>query len=123
MPVRIVAVEEREVQGEIAVSGRIRPKEEVRLSFKLGGEVDAVFFEESDWVEKGTVLARLDRTEIGARVSQARIGHDKAKRDLERIRSLHEDKVVPLAQFQDATSAFRKAQADLVIARYNLAQR
>ncbi len=122
IPVRIVAVEEREAQGKIAVSGRVRPKEEVRLSFKLGGEVEAVFFEESDCVEKETVLARLDRTEIGARVSQARIGFDKAERDLERTQSLHEDNVVTLAQFQDATSAFEKAEADLVIARYNLAQ-
>jgi RND family efflux transporter MFP subunit len=120
IPVTIVAVEERKVNRELSLSGIVKPKEEVRLSFKLGGEVKEVFFEESDWVQENAVLARLDQTEIRARVTQAEVEFDKAKRDLERIRTLHEDNVVTLAQFQDATSAFQKAQADLVIARYNL---
>lgn len=120
-PVRIVAVEALEVNRELSLSGMVKPSQEVRLSFKLGGEVQEVFFEESDPVQKNAVLARLDQTEIRAKVTQAKIAFDKAERDLERIRALHQDNVVALAQFQDATSAFEKAQADLVIVQYNLA--
>lgn len=47
-PVKVVAVEALEVNRELSLSGIVKPKEEVRLSFKLGGEVKEVFFEESE---------------------------------------------------------------------------
>ena len=120
IPVTVVAVEEREIHREISISGIVKPKEEVKLSFMFGGRVEEVAFDEGDWVGQDAVLARLDQTEIRARVTHAKIGFDKAKRDLERVRKLYKEDAVTLQQFQDATSAFEKAQADLVIARHNL---
>jgi len=121
IPVKVVTVEERTIHSQIVVSGIVRPKEQVKLSFRLGGEVVDLPFDEGDRVDRGDVLARLDRTEIRARATQARIGLDKAKRDLERARKLYEEETATLQQVQDATSAFEKAEADLVIAEYNRA--
>lgn len=120
IPVKVVTVEERAIRPQIAVSGIVRPKEQVKLSFRLGGEVVELPFDEGDRVNRGDVLARLDRTEIQARARQARVGLDKAQRDLERARKLYEEETATLQQFQDATSAFEKAEADLVIAEHNL---
>ena len=120
IPVTVAMVVAREVHREIGITGIIKAKETVKLSFKLGGKVEEVYFDENDSVKAGVVLARLEQTEINARVTQAEVGVDKAKRDLERIQKLYDDNVIPLAQLQDATSALEKAQADLVIAQYNL---
>ncbi|MEM1055692.1 MAG: efflux RND transporter periplasmic adaptor subunit [Bacteroidota bacterium] len=52
-------------------SGRIARKTEVPLSFKVGGIVANVYVDEGEPVRRGQILARLDLTEVDARVAQA----------------------------------------------------
>ncbi|MEM6327754.1 MAG: efflux RND transporter periplasmic adaptor subunit [Bacteroidota bacterium] len=52
-------------------SGRIARKTEVPLSFKVGGIIAAVYVDEGERVQRGQILARLDLTEVDARVAQA----------------------------------------------------
>ena len=120
IPINVVTAEERTIRPEISVSGIVRPKEQARLSFQLGGKIVELPFDEGDRVKQGDLLARLDQAEIRARVTQANIGFAKAKRDLERAQKLHEEETATLQQFQDATSAFEKAEVELAITKYNL---
>ncbi|MEM7789656.1 MAG: biotin/lipoyl-binding protein, partial [Bacteroidota bacterium] len=64
-----VASESRVVP--VRTSGRIARKAEVPLSFKVGGIVASVNVDEGEAVRRGQVLARLDLTEVDARVAQA----------------------------------------------------
>jgi len=105
-----IPVEVAEVQYEaralpIRTSGRLADKAELRLGFKIGGVVLELPVQEGQVVSGGQLLARLDPLEIDAQVAQARIGLDKATRDLDRAESLLRDTVATVEQVENARSA------------------
>ena len=120
VPVKVADIEYRHISPTIITSGRIQTKTESKLSFKIGGIIANIYVEEGQYVEKGRMLARLDQAEISAKVAQARNAHEKAERDLRRIRELYADSVATLEQKQDATTAYEIAGANLRIAEFNL---
>ncbi|NTX15702.1 efflux RND transporter periplasmic adaptor subunit [Myxococcus sp. CA051A] len=120
--VRSVPVVAEEVTRPVRASGVLAAKQELRLSFKLGGIVRQVAVDEGRSVTRGQVLAALDPSEIGPQVAQAREARDKAARDLERAKQLHEAQVATRAQLQDATTAFEVADAAWSAAAFNQRQ-
>ena len=117
-----VKVEQVEVSNEplpISSSGILSAKEEIKLSFKIGGVVKAIYANEGQYVKEGTVLAKLEQQEITSQVNQAKAALDKAKRDLERAEKLYQDTVVTLEQVQNARTAMEVAQANVEIASFN----
>jgi RND family efflux transporter MFP subunit len=99
--------------------GLLSPRDQSRLSFKVGGYIDALRFEEGDHVRAGQVLAVLKRTEIDAGLEQARQNAAKALRDLARSKALYGDGVATLEQVQDLTTAADVAGAALRAAEFN----
>ncbi len=61
----------RENRGPLRVSGTVEATE-ARLGFEAPGRLAEVFVREGDRVTAGQVLARLDTTEVAARVEQSR---------------------------------------------------
>lgn len=119
VPVRMAAVEQAEYAEPVEASGTLTTRDEVQLSFKVGGVVASVAVQEGMSVRKGQVLATLDLREINAQLAKARTGLTKAERDLARVRNLHRDSVATLEQLQDATSAAEIARADYNAVAFN----
>jgi len=103
----------------VVATGVLASKAQAMLSFKIGGVVDQILVEEGQSFKKGQVLARLELTEIKARVKQARENVTKLGRDRDRVQRLYADTVATLEQLQDITTALEVAQSDLEIAEYN----
>lgn len=120
LQVKLWEVEFREYKLPVRAAGMLSTTAEMKLGFKTGGIVRQVNFSEGARVEGGQVLAELDLSEINAQVSQARIGLEKAERDLSRAQNLYRDSVATLEQFQNASSAYELAQAQKRIADFNL---
>lgn len=119
IPVRVAPVKTVESARPVSGIGRVAAQEEIRLSFKVGGIIRAIYVNEGSSVRKGQLLARLDATEIDAQVRQAQEGLSKAERDLERVERLYKDSVATLEQVQDLTTARSVAAANLEIATFN----
>ncbi|HEV8365721.1 MAG TPA: efflux RND transporter periplasmic adaptor subunit [Gemmatimonadaceae bacterium] len=119
VPVRVEAVAARSIAPTVVASGMLAGKEEIALSFKLGGIVARVAVDEGAQVRQGQVLAELSQAEIASEVDKATQARIKAQRDLERARGLYRDSVVTLEQLQDATTAAEVAESNLRIARFN----
>lgn len=117
--VRVAPVERVELSEPIYASGLLVGKEESRLSFKIGGILEKIYVREGQVVQKGQLLATLKLSEINAQVSQAKNAMEKAERDLKRVKSLYDDKVATLEQFQDATTGYEVAKSALTIAQFN----
>jgi RND family efflux transporter MFP subunit len=117
--VRVAEVSLQDVQLPIKTSGRLAPKTEITLSFKIGGVVQKLFTDEGRRVKKGQLLARLDQSEINAEVARARSAAQKALRDLTRAEALFADSVATLEQVQDARTGVEVANAQLRIAEFN----
>ncbi len=117
--VRVASVEHTNAVLPVRAVGRLEAKEELRLSFKIGGIVEKMFVDEGQQVSRGQLLATLSLTEIDAQLAQAQNGFDKADRDLKRIKSLFADTVATLEQLQNATTAWEMAKAGLDAAAFN----
>jgi RND family efflux transporter MFP subunit len=117
--VRTAPVTQESLAPPVVATGTLGPKEEITLSFKLGGVVSRVLVDAGAAVREGDTLALLDLSEIDAAVSRAQSAADKAERDFARAKRLYGDSVVTLAQVQDAETGAQVARADLETARFN----
>jgi RND family efflux transporter MFP subunit len=118
-PVRTAMVETAEPTGAVRAVGLLVPREELRLSFKVGGVVEDIAVDVGDRVRAGQTLAVLKQTEVDAAVTQAREGLEKARRDLERARQLRADEVATQEQVEDLTTAYNVARSALRTAQFN----
>jgi len=103
----------------VTATGMLGPKEEVTLSFKVGGVIGRVLVDEGETVRAGDTLAILALSEIDAGVTRARSAAEKAERDLARARRLYADSVATLEQVQNAETARDVAGAELEAATFN----
>lgn len=118
-PVQMADVVRAGQDATVNVSGTLGAKDEVTLSFKIGGIVGTVRVDDGARVKRGQVLAALDQREIDAMLAKARAGAEKARRDAQRVERLYKDSVATLAQWQDVQTARDAAEADLRAARVN----
>ena len=118
-PVRVAAAFEGPAAPSIRTNGLLVNKDEIRLSFKVGGVIKHIGVREGEHVRKGQLLAEIELTEINAQVEQARQAHEKAKRDVDRGERLYSDQVISLEQLQDLRTQTAVAEAALRSARFN----
>ncbi|MGH7519025.1 MAG: efflux RND transporter periplasmic adaptor subunit [Gemmatimonadales bacterium] len=117
--VRIAPVTVERLAPPVMATGTLGPKEEVALSFKIGGVVARVLVDEGQAVRAGDLLAALELSEIDAGVTRARSAAEKAERDLARARRLYADSVATLEQVQNAETGFDLARAEFESAAFN----
>ena len=55
---------------EILAVGRIVPDEEVHLSFETSGKITAIYFSEGTYVSKGTLLAKVNDSQLQAQLAR-----------------------------------------------------
>jgi len=118
-PVRTAPVESVELPGSVRSVGILEPRDEMRLSFKVGGVVDTVAVDAGDRVRRGQLLATIKRAEVDAAVNQATEAAEKARRDLDRAQRLKADEVATEEQVQDLATAYSVARSNLDAARFN----
>ena len=119
IPVRLAPVAEDSTAQPVTATGVIALRDEIALSFKIGGVVSQVLTREGESVRAGQLLAALDLREIDAQVAKAQSAAAKADRDLARVTRLQADSVATRQQLEDATTAAEVARADLETATVN----
>ena len=118
-PIQLADVVPAGQSATVHATGTLGAKDEVLLSFKIGGIVGSVLVDDGAKVRRGQVLASLDQREIEAMVAKATAGAEKARRDAARAERLYHDSVATLAQYQDVQTARDAAEADLRAAKVN----
>jgi len=118
-PVRLAPVRRLVAAAPVFTTGTLAGKEEVRLSFKIAGYVDRLLVDEGAVVRGGELLATLKPEEASSRVTQARMAHEKALRDVARAEELHGAGVAALQLVQDARTAEEVARASLRMASFD----
>ena len=118
-PVRVAAAFNGPAAPPIHTNGLLLNKDEIRLSFKMGGVIRQLAVREGDRVRKGQKLAEIELAEVNAQVEQARQAHEKAQRDVERGERLYADQVISLEQLQDLRTQSAVSEAALKSAQFN----
>ena len=117
--IKVTRVIRENISFPVRTSGIVIPAKEIRLSFKTGGLINALYADAGTKVKKGALLATLDPAEIDAQVNQAASGYEKALRDYTRAKNLYRDSVATLEQLQNAETALNVSNATLEIAGFN----
>lgn len=131
--VAVEKVGKRTIIETVTASGNIYPEVEVKISPDISGEITELNVQEGDSVKKGTVLARifadiyaLQRDEAASQVGQTqasvenskaaleatKAALDQAKQAYERNKSLHDQKVISQAEFEQFETTYRSSQAN-----------
>jgi RND family efflux transporter MFP subunit len=129
-PVKIARVDRSPNAGKARYSGTLEPASEVKMAFRVSGYVDALgqisvggrarAIDKGDFVQKGTVLARVRAIDYQhkvataqAQVSEARASERLAKSDLERAQKLFEARVITRAELDANVARADSAKAAL----------
>jgi len=109
--VEAVAVSAPRAEGGVTATGTLERRREMALSFRIAGVLTKVSVEAGDLVRAGQVLATIDPAAVDARQQASGADLDKARRDLERARTLYAKGYVAKVRVDDAESAVRSASA------------
>ncbi len=120
LPVGVQVVQRRLLTVLLRETGQLTAKSQIRLSFMTGGIIAAIHVDDGATVKKGDLLATLDLSEIKARVNEASLAWEKARRDYKRVYNLYRDSVATLEQLEHIRTARDIAYNNLRIARFNL---
>jgi HlyD family secretion protein len=118
-------VEARQIIQTVDATGRIQPVTQVNISADVSAKITRLEVKEGDWVEKGQLLLELDRERYLAEVesaeanlrssqAQARVVEEnlaKVRKDLERVRSLFEQKLESQSSLDAAEATAEVEQA------------
>ncbi len=102
--VSVAPAQRREFVERLFVSGTLVPREEAMIGAPLEGlRLMEILADDGDWVEKGQVLARLDRSQLDALLAENDAAIIRARATIEQARS-------QIGQFQ---ASLAQASADL----------
>jgi RND family efflux transporter MFP subunit len=106
--VRVVPAAERALTRTIAATGTLAAEDQVTLSAKVAGRVEAIDVDLGSRVRRGQAVARLDQTDFRLRVEQAEAALQQARARLGLAPSGKDELVEP-----EKTSIVRQARAVL----------
>jgi len=101
------------IARQVTVAGVIEPLRTIAVNSQLGGMLNEVRVQEGDLVQRGSVLARLDATELTAQLAAAEASYEVARAALERAEQLRERKVITLPEYERDRTAHAAAKAQL----------
>jgi RND family efflux transporter MFP subunit len=134
LPGDVYTVEAQTFERTLPITGTLSPVTEATLKAKVAGELVEVAAREGEPVRQGQVLARIDQTEVRARVAAREADVEAARAQLvwaeknrAMQRALLEKRFISQNAFDNvnsntevAAAKLRAAQADLVVARKSL---
>lgn len=108
-----VTVERGNIAAIVNATGRVEPRAQVSLGFKVSGQLIELPVKEGDRVETGQALARLDTVELDLQAVQAEAGLRSAQAQLNQLQSPpnEDDLAAAQAAWESAQAAYDKVQA------------
>lgn len=110
-PVEAVRVAAPRNADVVSATGTLERRREMALSFRIAGVLTRMSVEAGDRVQAGQVIATIDPASLDARQQQSSADLERARRDVERDKTLFEKGYVSRQRLDDRQSALKAAQA------------
>lgn len=122
MPVKAVAARVAPAVEEATAVGSLRADEAVTIRPEIAGRIAQILFGEGQSVKKGTVLARLDTSELTAALASSKAQAALDRQRLERAEDLHKkgffsQQALDEARSNSARSAAKQAEDEAKLAK------
>ena len=99
IPVKGEKVTRADMNAYLETYARLEAEREVSVLARTTGLVEALTVEEGDRVRQGRVLVQLDKEELGLNLRQAQAAFEEAASNYERIKVLHEQRMVSQSEY------------------------
>lgn len=114
VPVRAIEATLGTVESSFTVDGTVQAVNEVGVYSKVPGKVMRLRYDEGDWVERGALVAELDRTELLAQAAMAEAALKAAQVRASQARHTYRLQVASTGvSVEEAEAALRAARARL----------
>ncbi len=118
-PVEAARVAAPDAAGSVGGAGTLERRREMALSFRIPGVLTAMRVEAGDSIRAGQAIASIDPAGVDARQQQTAADLERARRDVERDRTLFDKGYVSRQRLDDRASALKAAQAAYDAARFD----
>ena len=108
----VVEVKSTSVPILVEVTGQVAPIFQATLSSRIQGTIDRLLVREGTHVSKGQLLIQLDSRDLQADLARANAEVENAKAHLDRMNQLYAQDAVSKQEMENATRAFRVAEAN-----------
>ena len=121
---------------KVFLVGALKPVAQVDVVSKMTGRIDQLQAEIGDWLQKGTLIAKVDEDEVRQQVNRAAAALEVAnaslsqkqtdleilKKELDRTVELHENQLIPRRDLDTAEARYRGAIAQEKLAEAQIDQ-
>lgn len=124
LPIETSPVVRRTIVAEATASGQVEPINVIEVKSKSSGQIIEMPVETGSLVRPGDLLVQLDPRDVIQQLQQSQADStaaearlNVAKAQLERIRRLHDEKIITAQEFETAQLDFANAEAAAIRAR------
>ncbi len=108
----VVEITTVQVPVRVEVTGQVQPIFQATLSSRIQGTIDKLLVREGTQVSKGETLIQLDNRDVKADLARASAEVENARTQLKRMNSLLKDQAVSKQEVENASRAFKVAEAN-----------
>lgn len=121
-PVEAAVAVSGSVRDEFTAVGTLEAGELITVTSEISGIVRGMPFTEGGPVKQGQLLARIDDSELAARVDRSEAVRKQSQLNFERAKSLNERGAIAQQELDDAQATLNVAEADLALAKAQLSK-
>jgi membrane fusion protein (multidrug efflux system) len=121
-PVEAAIASPGTVRDQFTAVGTLEAGDIITVTPEVSGIVRALPFTEGSAVKKGQLLARIDDSELSARLTRAEAILKQSQLNHDRAKSLSERGAIAQQQLDDAQAAWNVAEADLALVKAQMAK-
>ncbi len=112
IPVEVTSAKVGDIASFLYFSSNVDAEAVVDIYPMTSGIVEEIYYDEGDFVKKGTILAKLDDREASINEAKARINYEQLKADFNRQKQMFEKKLISKEEFENFKFNYEKAKLD-----------
>ncbi|MCH2255270.1 MAG: efflux RND transporter periplasmic adaptor subunit, partial [Alteromonas sp.] len=120
IPVETQTIVTGDITSTYDTTAILEAREEAFVVARASGIIEEIFVEEGDYVEKGQVLAQLDKRRYELNLSKAQADLAGIESELEKVNKVYSKKLISDDTYDKLTSQFESAKASVRLAELDL---
>jgi membrane fusion protein (multidrug efflux system) len=117
MPAEVAPAKVQKVEDKFEAVGSVEASEAITVVSEIDGIVVSLPFEEGGPIQKGSLIAKLDDSQLAAEVARTEALRSQSQSSYDRVKSIVEEKAGSQQDLDDAAAALKVAEANLALAR------
>lgn len=120
IPVKVLNVSAVNIDADNTYIGVVEESEGTQLSFQVAGNVKQIYVVSGSMIQKGQLLASLDRSRLENNYQAAQSLLNQAQDAFDRMKIMYDNKSLPEIKYIEAKSSLEQAKASASIAKKDL---